>query len=487
MYFFRTRLWGNAPLNTQKATSRNTNRFAVSFVALSQILFAASPLADSISEGTDGMIRTISESQGQIELIVNKSRLVGLKRAATQVSVVNPEIADVQIISPKDIVVTGQATGETTLVIWDEQDRHFILDVHVTWNIAALQAQLDTLFPNDEITCRAVEGAIVVEGTVSTLEKLERIVELAEQYSPNVLNLLRIPGVHQVLLEVRIAELSREYRRALGSNLMFTDNDFNAVSRVGGLITPIGGGSVTLNDAVNLLFGFPNNDLEMFLQALQQKGMLRILAEPNLVAVSGESASFLVGGEFPVPVAQGTTGGNIAITIEWREFGVRLNFTPTVSGEGKIRLNLRPEVSDLDFTSGIQAQGFVIPAVVSRHAETTVELNDNQTFAIAGLLNSKSDSTVRKVPMLGRVPVLGSLFRSSDFQEEETELVMIVTPHLVSPLDPDQVKKIELPGEGFKSPTDRELYLKGSIETETYSDPPTTREIDLAENVDLFE
>ncbi len=472
----RQRAWGDAPRRPSTNQCRLfalTGLPAVAGTLVLLLWLVASPAFAAPTLGTsNGFIRSVAESEGCIEVVVNKSQVLQLTRPAAKVSVVNPEIADVQIISPQQIVVTGQEAGETTLVVWDESEDNAIFDVTVIWNIASLQKQIDTLFPNDYVTCRSVEGAVALEGQVASLESLERIVELAGNYSPVVLNLLQVPGVHQVLVEVRIAELSREFRRELGTNMLMNSQDFMGVNRVGGLITPDGAlDSLTLNDAISLMFGFPNSDIQAFVQALQQKGLLRILAEPNLVALSGEPASFLVGGEFPVPVVQGGAGSsNTSITVEWREFGVRLNFTPTVYGNGKIRLHLQPEVSDLDFTSGVQTQGFVIPGILQRRAETTVDLIDGQTFAIAGLISAKSDTTVRKVPALGNVPILGALFRSSEFQEEETEMVMLVTPHLVEPMQSEQLAGIQLPGEDFEGPSDKDFYLHGQIETQEYHD-----------------
>ena len=474
----RTRSWGTAPwYGYKRSPASNPMRWLPAAIIDFSLLFITSTTmaAESSSGLPSGLIRAVAESQGLIELVVDKSRILGLKTAASRVSIVNPDIADIQVISPSEIVLTGQAAGETTMVVWDENNDHAVVDVRVTWNLGALQSQLDRLFPDDIITCRSIEGGIALEGMVSSLDKLERVVALAERYSPDILNMLNVPGVHQVLLEVRIAELARDARREIGSNLLSNSSSFQGMNRIGGLITPGEGlGELSVADAVTLFFGFPNSDLEVFIQALQDRGVLRILAEPNLVAASGESASFLVGGEFPVPVAQGSGGGSVAITVEWREFGVRLSFLPTVYGDGRIRLHLRPEVSDLDFTAGVQLQGFLIPAIVSRNAETTVDLVDSQTFAIAGLISSKSDGVVRKVPALGNVPILGGLFRSAEFQQEETELVMIVTPHLIAPLQKNQVASIELPGQNFEPPTDKEFYKDGTIEKQVYNDGADT-------------
>lgn len=477
----RARMWRAAPNIKSNVPSERTKcrifpfgQFHIADLTAVVVLLAVVGAEGAPTMGgAPGLIQAITNSQDRLELVVNKSRVLELAQPASRVSIVNPEIADVQIVSPKQVVVTGTSIGETTLMVWNEDEsRHSVMDVAVTFNLPALQAQLDRLFPNDSISCKSIEGAIALEGRVSDIENLEHAVHLAETYTPKVLNMLQVPGLHQVLVEVRIAELSREFRREFGVNGIFNDgNNFIGGNRTGGLITP-NLNEITVSDAVNLFFGFPNSNVDIFVQALQRKGLLRILAEPNLVAVSGEPASFLVGGEFPVPVVQGGGGiaNNTSITISWREFGVRLNFTPTVYGDGKIRLHLRPEVSDLDFANGISSQGFLIPTLVERRAETTVELQDGQSFAIAGLISSKSEATMRKVPGLGNVPILGTLMRSKEFQEEETELVMIVTPHLVAAMQPAQVADIELPGEHYEPPSNKDFYLNGELETQTYND-----------------
>jgi pilus assembly protein CpaC len=293
---------------------------------------------------------------------------------------------------------------------------------------------------------------------------------LAKAYAPEgkVQNLVEVGGVHQVMLEVRVAEMSRSLTRRLGINIFYNKGDQFGITTLGGLADlvrpqdaellagPLG---FVVSPAVNALFRFDTGSATWtgLIDALKEDGLIKILAEPTLITLSGQSANFLAGGEFPVPVPQGL--GTVA--IEYKPFGVGLVFTPTVLSEDKINIQVSPEVSELDFTTAILIEGFVVPGIRTRRASTTVELADGQSFAIAGLLRESIRSISSKYPFLGEIPVLGALFQSKEFQKEESELIIIVTPHLVKPLD---IEKQPLPTDNYVEPNDMEFYLMGALE-----------------------
>ncbi|MCH7814894.1 MAG: hypothetical protein IID40_12840, partial [Planctomycetes bacterium] len=295
-----------------------------------------------------------------------------------------------------------------------------------------------------------------------------------------VQNHMMVAGEQQVLLRCTVAEISRSVTRQLGIDGFLAGENFRdafVVSQIGGS-NPINIGAQAATDVTrNLLFGtpgiplqptvplslgFPRVQLQVFLKALASNSLLRVLAEPNLVCISGEQASFLVGGEFPIPVAQSLTGGASSITIEFREFGVRLNFTPVVRGGQRIHLHIAPEVSELDFSSAVTIAGFSVPGLSQRRFETTVEVGNGQTIAIAGLLSDEVRGLATRIPGLGDIPVLGSLFRSVEYRRKVTELIILVTPELIAPLNPGQVPMV--PGEDHLEPNDYELYALGFLE-----------------------
>jgi pilus assembly protein CpaC len=311
--------------------------------------------------------------------------------------------------------------------------------------------------------------SITLSGTVSSTSNLSQILALAESYYPKkVVNLLEVGGVHQVMLEVRVAEMSRSLLRRIGFNFAYisdglTNFGLSLLSNITRL--PASGfpaASIEVSDRINAIFRFTGAGATWttFIDALKEEGLLKIMAEPTLIALSGKTANFLAGGEFPIPVPQ-PSGVGTTITIEYKAFGVGLNFTPVVLSNKKISMQVAPEVSDLDFNRAVVIQGFVVPAINTRRASTTVELADGQSFAIAGLLSENVREVVSKFPILGDIPILGALFRSSSFQKNETELIIIVTPHLVKPLN---LAKQTLPTDQYIEPNDFEFYLLGALE-----------------------
>jgi pilus assembly protein CpaC len=413
-----------------------------------------------ITEGLD--------DAGKLPMMMNKSSVVVTRAPYKRVSVGSADVAEVNTIGPNNILVTAKKPGTTQLIVWDENDRSQVVDLAVTVDITALQDQLKKMFPGSKIEASMSNQAIVLKGQVPTLLVAEQAEALAKPYASKVLNFLEVSGGQQVMLQVRFAEVSRSATNSLGFNFGSTDGrSFQGFN--GGQVSPLGitGDDSTAKLAIRdpaasiTFFGkglLGDSAFAYYIQALRQNNLLRVLAEPNLVAISGQEASFLAGGEFPVPVTQGGGGGagGTAITVEYRSFGVKLRFVPVVLGDGKIRLKVAPEVSDLDFTTAVRFNGFVIPGLTQRRLETVIEMREGQTFALAGLLNNNVSATKDVTPLLGDLPVVGALFRSVRYQRKETELVVIVTPRLVEAVNPAQVPL--LPGEKWRHPSEGDLF-----------------------------
>lgn len=444
-----------------------------------------------VADGTD--------TNGRLKLTVNKSAVITTKVPYKRVSVGQPDIADVNPIGPGNILVTAKKIGSTQLIVWDDNDHSQVIDVAVEFDLQAMQDQLKAMFPDSKIEVSTLNGAIALRGHVPNAKTAEQAMAVAAPFSEHVLNFLEVSGGQQVMLQVRFAEVSRSATSALGINGDYASGAFLGGSNVGqvnpssmllksgavGQTPPFSGitldGATPLNPGVTLYGAgqIGNFYLEYFVQALRSNNLLRMLAEPNLITMSGQEASFLAGGEFPVPVTQGGGEGGVAVTVEYREFGVKLKFVPVVLGDGRIRLKVAPEVSDLDFTTAVRLNGFVIPGLTSRKVETSIELNEGQSFAIAGLLNNSVTANKDVTPLLGDLPVVGALFRSVRYQRKETELVVLVTPRLVSPMNPEQVPA--LPGEKWRDPSEAELFLNRDIGGEQpvkrgYGKAPTTQE-----------
>lgn len=414
----------------------------------------------------------------KLPVTVGKSIIVESADAVKRVSVASPEIADTVVLTSRQIYVTGKASGVTTLTLWSDSNRiSAVFDVEVVPDVAALKEKIHQMFPGEDgVKAVATHDSITLSGTVTGTGNHTQIVRLAEAYAPldkatnkpRVLSLLEVGGVQQVMLEVRVSEMSRSLMRRLGVNFNYISNGGNnfgisLLNSLTGLPTQgWPGNPLNVTDNVNWIFRFAgaNATWTTFIDALKENGLTKILAEPTLITLSGRSASFLAGGEYPIPVPQ-NSGGSTTITIEYKTFGVGLNFTPTVLGNGKISMMVNPEVSDLDFSRAVSLQGYIIPSVNTRRVSTVIELGDGQSFAVAGLLKDDLREVVTKFPVLGDIPVLGALFRSSSFQKSETELVIIVTPHLVKPVD---MAKQTLPTDQFIEPDDFEFYLLGSME-----------------------
>lgn len=417
------------------------------------------------AQGTADSKPSASEAQ-RLDLGVGKSKVVDLPTSIKRASLANPDVADTVVISPKQIYLTGKAIGVTTLTLWKESgELYSVFDISVTPDLSQLREQLHKILPDEKgILVTATHDHVTLSGTVSSLARQSKALEVAEPYAPKkVVNLLQVGGAQQVMLEVRVAEMNRDLIRRIGVNMngvgagnnfgVTALNNLTSLSGPGALDGPM---SQFVTGAVNALVRFQTGDITWtsFIDALKEEDVVKVLAKPTLVAVSGQEAQFLSGGEFPFPVPQAFG----VVTIQYKKFGVGLAFTPTVLSDNRISMAVSPEVSELNFTNSLQLQGFVIPTITTRRATTVVDLADGQSFAIAGLLRDNVREQVQKFPFLGDIPVLGTLFRSSNFQKNQTELVIIVTPHFVKPLDMAQQT---LPTDTFIEPNDWEFYLMG--------------------------
>jgi pilus assembly protein CpaC len=437
----------------------------------------------------DEVQREIQKTQ-RIELVVDKAFVLPipepLRRSdEIRVTIAAPEIADFIFIPrmtatqrPRFIYIKGVSPGETNLSLWIGNRLVSNYDLQVTYNILQLKERLHNILPDEkEIRVYATHDSIVLSGMVSSTENLSEALALAEAFTPpksNVRNLLKVAGVHQVMLEVRIAEISRSTANSLGINWNWINQTGEfAINVIGGIaqmapsdvLSGGGGGedamfapggppgtSIRAGGAFRFMSG--PNQWTGIIDVLKGEGLIKILAEPTLIALSGQTSSFLAGGEFPIP--QIDDEGNVG--VEYRSFGIELAFTPTVLSEKKIAIKVTPAVSELDYTIAATIAGAVVPGLTTRRVDTLVELADGQSFAIAGLLKETSRESISKYPILGDIPILGALFRSKSFQNKETELVIIVTPHLVKPLN---MAEQSLPTDYYTEPDDAEFYLWG--------------------------
>lgn len=403
-----------------------------------------------------------SEPPKRIEVVNGKSIILDSENALTRVSLASPNFAELVLISPHQLYVTGKKPGATTLTLWGKNGKiEAVYDVEVVPDITHLKTMLHNILPQETgIQVVTAGDSITLSGTVSSTTNLSTAVSLAKAYAPDkVVNLMNVGGVHQVMLEVKVAEMNREHGKKIGFNFNYRMGNNFFYTFLDSLSMLDDKGNLLIGPEANGAFSVTDGqDLWTFIfKALKSQGVIKILAEPNLICLSGQSASFLAGGEIPIPVPQGW--GTVA--IEYKPFGVGLTFTPTVLSGNRISLQVKPEVSELDYTKGVEISGWTVPGISSRRASTTVELGDGQSFAIAGLLKNYTKETIEKMPLVGDVPVLGNLFRSSNFQKEETELVIIVTPRLVKPTNMAGKK---LPTDDYVEPDDVDFYLMGFLE-----------------------
>ncbi len=460
------------------------------------------------------------EIKQQLRLRMGSSKVLKTRFPVTRISVSHPEIADIVVISDREIYITSMGPGVTTLTLWG-RSRFTSATVVVEIDVSLLKEKLHKILPKEKIGVEAAGSSIVLSGEVSSAAAQQTALDLAAGFlreqavvsetketktfeklpgpeaipqappasvgaqvmgkfkEVKVINLMHVGGVQQVMVEVRVAEIQRDVGRQIGVNFLARDRKGNfGISLLDSLTTintfSHGFGTsafdLALSNAITAAAGFHTGTWlwTVFFEALKQQGLGRVLAEPNLVATSGQEASFLAGGEFPVPVPQPGAGGSV-VTIEWKKFGVQLIFTPVVLDEGKIAIKVAPTVSELDFqTAPVIIAGLQIPGLRVRSTATHVEVKDGQTFAIAGLLSDTHRNAVNKFPVLGDIPILGDLFRSSRYQKNETELVILATPRLVKPLTTTATR---LPTDKYIEPDDFEAYLLGALEGRKKTNP----------------
>ncbi|MDT8327727.1 MAG: type II and III secretion system protein family protein [Roseovarius sp.] len=437
------------------------------WAALAGLCVAVSPFAPMAQAESIRVVRNGTASN--LSVPMNRAIVVESDVPFAELSVANPAIADISTLSDRTIYVLGKSPGRTTLTLLDATGRLITnIDVHVSADVSEFKERLRQILPGEAIEVRTANDGIVMSGTVSSASRMQRALDLAERYAPErVSNLMSVSGKQQVMLKVRFAEMQRSVSKALSTSLSI-DGRGGGLGVIGGTNRTNTQGSIlnTLTGAVPFVnnnngafaFGFDVGSVEVgiLLEALETKGMVRTLAEPNLTALSGQEAKFLAGGEFPVPVPQDSD----TTTIEYKPFGVELNFTPRVVEEGIINLELAAAVSSLDTANGLVANGLTIPAFRRRDTSTTVVLRDGDSFAIAGLLQDDFRDTNGQVPWLGDIPILGTLFRSADYQRSQTELVIIVSAHLVSPT---RGEALALPTDRVKIPTEKDLFLNGRV------------------------
>jgi len=434
-------------------------------------LLSAVLLAAMLQVASAGEVEVIPEAGAVLRLEASKGLLIRLDRAASAVFIADPEVADIQVKSPRLIYLSGKRSGETTLYAVDDEERVLANQrVLVEHDITKLRDSLRAMLPDSAIRVQSIDSNIVLTGMVRTpsdSEDARRLTAAITADPKKVINNLGVSAPAQVQLRVRVAEVSRDVLKTFGINWEAT---FQAGSFLFGLATgnPIlgaaaGGLFASRQSGANAIAGrFSKGKLDVngLIDALDDQGLITVLAEPNLTAISGKAATFLAGGEFPIIVP----GQNNQTTVDFKKFGVQLGFTPTIVGVDRISLHVAPEVSQLSNTGAVQIAGFQIPALTTRRAETTVELGSGQSFAIAGLMQNNITHDLNKFPGLGDVPVLGALFRSDRFQRNESELVIIVTPYLVRPVS----TQLATPADGFVPPTDTDRLLRGELYRPSY-------------------
>ncbi|HUA19891.1 MAG TPA: type II and III secretion system protein family protein [Bryobacteraceae bacterium] len=400
-----------------------------------------------------------------IRLTVGKSIVIDYPTDIARISTSNPDIADASPVTGREVLVHGKGYGTVTLVVWSKSGQRNFYNIDVEQNLEPLRRLLQETFPREDIHVQSSRDSLSITGHVSSKEVAEQSAALASPFAKTVVNDLQVsaqPVEKQVLLRVKFAELDRTAATQFAVNLVST----GATNTIGTVTTgqapgpsPTslqgGGGQVnstfTISQALNIFAFRPDLNLGTLIQALQSQSVLQILAEPNLVTTNGKEASFLVGGEFPIPVLQGGANSG-AVTIQFREFGVRLTFTPTIVANNMIRMHVKPEVSSLDYTNALSFNGFTIPALSSRKMETNIELGEGQSFVIAGLIDNRVTDSFSKIPGLANIPILGALFKSRNTTKSDDELVVMVTPEITMPLQPGDVKPMPVMPRAFLTP-----------------------------------
>jgi pilus assembly protein CpaC len=420
----------------------------VSLVIASLIVLLVNSMAYAQENSYSASFKQNQESI-PVNVLVGQSRVINFDRPVGRFSVSNPEIAEAVLVTPDQVLVNGKGFGQVNFIAWEQSGgEYLVFDVYVRANLSLIDSQMRVLFPKDDIRLSQANGSVVMSGSVADIKTASQAQSVVEAAGFKTVNMLSSPvkAATQVQLQVRVAEVSRNRLKDVGTSYAYQGspgtgtylNSGGGPSSIGEVSGGFLSGALS-GRALNMLV-MGGNTLAM-LRMLQTEGSLRELAEPNLIAMDGQQASFLAGGEFPVPMVQGGSE-KTTVSIMFKEYGVRLNFKPTIIDEDHIRLELEPEVSTIDFANGVKFDGFLIPALKTRRAKTGVELRDGQSFALAGLLDNTEIKSLSKVPVLGDIPVLGALFRSKSFQKNETELMFIVTAHVVKPVNRDDIPQM---------------------------------------------
>ncbi len=407
-------------------------------------------------------------SQGQdssepqtLHLLVGRSLVITSPARIKRVSLADPEIAEAIVVSPTQVLVNGKKPGGVSLLLWDEADQSQAFEVSVDIDVLGLSQKIHEVFPAENVHIDTSKDVVIITGKISSAVVADKILEVVKGAAPKVTSMMEVPAIPtgEILLQVRFAEVDRTALSQLGFNILstgvgktigsITTGQFGGTSpwqltdsfplKAGGSSPVESTVTQTVNNALNIFLFNPNIHLGTVIQALQSQNLFQILAEPNLMTESGKEANFLAGGEFPYPVVTSVGSGSPTVSVQFKEFGIRLSFTPVLTADGMIHLKVKPEVSTLDFSQSVTLSGFVLPALSTRRVESEMSLADGQTFAIAGLVDNRVTEILSKVPGIGDIPILGKLFQSKSLSKSKNELLVIVTPHIVRPLNPDQV------------------------------------------------
>jgi pilus assembly protein CpaC len=431
---------------------------------------------EGVAAATTPDVSTTAPGDGfeKIALGVQEAHKLSLGHKVSTVKILNPDVADVLPLGLTDLLVTGKKAGTTQLIVWDDTDHPQIFDVEVQNDIAMLRKKIGEIFPGSKIQVEETGSTITLRGQVKDLMTAAQATQLASSYG-KVLNFLEIAGGQQVMLQVRFAEVSKQAEQQLSFNFGGTDGtSFFGTGNTGTMpfgltgqtipTTLANAGAIATSTAVFGQGQAGKIAFQYFINALETDSVLRLLAEPDLVTTSGQEATFLAGGSFPYPVPQSGAGGSSTITIQFQDYGVTLKFTPIVLGNGRIRLHCAPEVSELDYSHSVSIGGTPVPGLTKRNIDTTVEMSEGQTLALGGLLQDNVTASNSELPLLGDLPVLGALFRSVQYQDNKTELVVLVTPVLVQGMNPADVTPV--PGGKWRDPTEAQLFLNKDLGSE---------------------
>jgi pilus assembly protein CpaC len=448
----------NNPMNKNKAaTTIGTVCFALltcatPFFGQDSAATTATPpplsAASMVAQQPQASQPVAGEGNDRLHLLVGRSLVISSPTRVKRISVADPNIADAIVISPYQVLLNGKTPGGVSLIIWDESDQSQTFEIFVDQDILGLSQKIREVFPNEPIRVEASKDLVMISGHASTKAVQSQILAIVQAVTPKVVNLMEAPAAPttgEILLQVRFAEVDRSALTQFGVNLFYgggsnvaatSTQQFAAPTLINPTPTTSAFG---ISDLLNMFYFRPELNLGATIRDLQEKNIIQILAEPNLLTATGKEASFLAGGEFPYPVVQGSTGGSNAITIQFREYGVRLTFTPTILENGQIHLKVKPEVSALDYSNALTISGFTIPAISTKRVESEMDLSDGQSFAIAGLVDDRVTRLMSKVPGIGDLPVLGQLFRSVQFSKSKSELLVLITPRIVKPLSPNEI------------------------------------------------